>query len=289
MTVAAPSAGVPAGDRPALPMLDAEARSADPAICPFLRLDAAGELVAPRSVPHDDHRCIAIGPARPQSWRQQELVCLRSAHADCPRYLRGAMVPEASLAVRRRVEVPRATVAAVLILVLSAAISFGFVLRRGGIDLPAVGSVPSATALAVVPDATASSPAEASPGSPAPTPVSTPSSTVVPTPSPTPTLAPTPTPTPQPTVRPTPRPTVAPTPKPTAKVGSIPSASRLALLTPCPGQAGCYLYTVRNGDALWSIANWFGVPLATVQAWNPYVATSGIHAGNTLKIPTPTR
>ena len=51
---------------------------------------------------------------------------------------------------RPRVEVPRATLVALSVLVLSAGISFGYVIRRGGIDLPVVGATPSSSALAVV-------------------------------------------------------------------------------------------------------------------------------------------
>jgi hypothetical protein len=270
-------------------MLDA-ARSLDPSVCPFFRLDVDGVLVAPHAAPHEDNRCVAVGPARALSLRQQELVCLRTAHAECPRYRRGALVPAAAPPARQKLGVPRATFAALLVLVLSAGISFGFVLQRGGIDLPVARTTPSATpsasTLAVVPS-----------GIPAATvvPSATPAPSVEPSPSVQPTASaspgPTPLATPKPTPKPTPGPTPKPTPRPTPKPspGSIPSASRLALLTPCPGQAGCYVYVIRTGDALWSIANWFGVPLATVKQWNPWVLTAGVHAGNKLKIPTPTR
>ena len=46
---------------------------------------------------------------------------------------------------------PKATLAAILILVLSAGISFGFVVQRGGIDLPVVAAAPSSTAIALAP------------------------------------------------------------------------------------------------------------------------------------------
>jgi hypothetical protein len=268
-------------------VLDDAGRSPDPSVCPFFRLEVDGALVPPLATPDDRNRCVAIGPARAQSLRQQELVCLRIAHGDCPRYRRGALTPAPPPAARRRAGVPRAVLAAILVLVLSAAISFGFVLRRGGIDLPVVGSLPSSSALAF--GLPTPSPVPSTPATAAPTPSAAPlpSPTVAPTPpptvEPTPSLGPAPSPTPAPTAVPTSKPTPRPAP------ATIPSAARLALLTPCPGQKGCYLYTVRNGDALWSIANWFGVPIGTVEQWNPYVLTSGIHAGNTLKIPTPTR
>jgi hypothetical protein len=280
---ATPAIGTAPEGRPALPAPDDPARSADPAVCPFFRLDAGGLLIAPRLAPDEDHRCLAIGPARAQSLRQQELVCLRAAHVDCPRFHRGALVTNAPTPARPRVEMPRATLAALLVLVLSAGISFGYVIRRGGIDLPVAGAAPSSSALAVVPSqvpgasvVSPSAPPTIGPsGAPSPSEGASPSTAASPTARPTP--------------RPTPKATPRPTPKPTPTAGSIPSASRLALLTPCPNQSGCYVYTVRSGDALWSIANWFGVPLATVKQWNPQAATAGIHAGVKLRIPTPTR
>ena len=88
--------------------------------------------------------------AEPQSARQQELVCLKAAHADCPRYLRGAMALPEPPRPRRQAAVPRATLAALLILVLSAGISFGFVVQRGGIELPVVAAARGSSAVAVV-------------------------------------------------------------------------------------------------------------------------------------------
>jgi hypothetical protein len=166
-----------------------------------------------------------------------------------------------------------------VVLALAAGVSFGFVLQRGGIDLPTSGQ-PSGAAIVVTANPSAVAAASPTqPGTPAPTQAATAAPTPVVTAPPTesPTAAPSP----------TPEPTVAPTVEPTAAGG--PSASRLAVLRPCPGQAGCYLYTIRSGDNLFSIAHWFGVPLATVYSWNPTVKSSGIHAGLQIKIPTPTR
>jgi hypothetical protein len=73
--------------RPALPILDDAARSPDPAVCPFFRFELDGDLVAPLHPPSDGNAA-RRSVARPQSSRQQELVCLKAAHADCPRYLR---------------------------------------------------------------------------------------------------------------------------------------------------------------------------------------------------------
>jgi hypothetical protein len=101
------------------------------------------------------------------------------------------------------------------------------------------------------------------------------------------------------TAPPTESPTVAPSPTtepsasappsvaPSASGG--PSASRLAVLKPCPRQTGCYVYAIRAGDNVFSIAHWFGVPQATVYSWNPTLKKTGIHPGMQIKIPTPTR
>ena len=63
-----------------------------PSVCPFLRRQVGGRRWSrPFHGPGEEQACVAIGAPRLQSLRQQELVCLRAAHADCPRYLRGAM------------------------------------------------------------------------------------------------------------------------------------------------------------------------------------------------------
>jgi LysM repeat protein len=90
------------------------------------------------------------------------------------------------------------------------------------------------------------------------------------------------------TPSPNPTPAATPTPEPTAKATPKPKSSRYALLTPCPGTSDCYIYVVRSGDNLFSIAKYFGVPLKTVQAMNPWTK-SGLVAGRQLRIPTPTR
>ncbi len=251
-----------------------EPRAAGAAICPFLRHQNDSLVVAPNPVPDAANVCIAAGDPRPQSIRQQELLCLHLSHADCPRYIRAGLAdPDASAEpAHHSGRVPRATVAALLVLLLSAGMSFGFVLRRGGIDLSSF-AAPSSTAGAVVPSvavATASAVAGASPDVTAATSLS-------PSPSPpvTPTLAPSPAATPAPT----------PTPKP------IPpgSPSRMKLVTACPGVTDCYIYRIKSGDSLYSVAQFFGVKLSRIYAMNPTVKPSALHAGTQLKIPTPTR
>ena len=140
----------PVAVRSALPILDDATRSPNPDVCPFFRRQADGVLFVPLGSPDEENVCAAIGVPKPQSARQQELVCLKAAHADCPRYLRGALAYPEPPRPRRQAAVPRATLAALLILVLSAGISFGFVVQRGGLELPVVGASASPSAVAVV-------------------------------------------------------------------------------------------------------------------------------------------
>ncbi len=254
-------------------------RAADPSVCPFLRLARPdGELVAPDRGPLEQHVCVAIGEPRPQSLRQQELLCLRSAHADCPRYLRGAAAPEpdATMAVRGALpRVPKATVAALAILVLSAGVSLGFVLQRGGLQMPVMPSdSPSAVAVVVTPSPEPTAPPVTEAPSPTPAPAT-------PSPSPVPTASPSPVPTAAPAT-PTPSP-ATPAPSPAA------TSDRYAVLVPCPDQDGCWIYTVRTGDNLSSIASWFGIKLSVIYEWNPQYRTQGIRKGDEIRMPPPTR
>jgi hypothetical protein len=72
------------------------------------------------------------------------------------------------------------------------------------------------------------------------------------------------------------------------------------LVVPCTGQGNCYVYIVRgsgpppggNGsavpDSLSNIATFFGVGVNEINAMNSW-ASAGIHSGDKLKIPPPTR
>jgi LysM repeat protein len=274
--------------RPALPVLDDPNRSPNPSVCPFLRRTEKGALVVPVAFAVEGQTCVAIGAPRGQSIKQQEHVCLRSTHKDCPRYQRGALVaaPAASGS-RSGPALPRATLAALLILVLSAGISFGFVVQRGGIAMPVVGGSPSPSQVAAV-----VTPSPAATDAPVPTeaPLVTdapvePSGTSTPTLEPAP--APTPTPTPTPTLEPTP--TLAPTAKPTPKPTATPTSSRYKLLKACPDKPDCYIYTVRSGDNLYSIGRYFGHSLQTLYAWNPKYPAARLRVGDAIRMPPPTR
>jgi LysM repeat protein len=270
---AASSARPPAGAaRGSLMVLDD--RSADPDICPFLRaVDDSDRLVAAVEAPDPANRCAALRDAVPQSLRQQELVCLAAGHVSCPRYLRGALVmaeaPEP--VVRSRATLTPAVLGSLVVLVIAASASLAFVMARGGLEL--VAAVPTAS-----PAASSTAVAVASFAA-TPTPVLTPAPTASPTPSP----SPTPTPTPSATATPTASPTAKATPKPAA------TSDRYAVLRPCPDAPSCWIYRVRAGDNLYSIAHWFGISLDSIYARNPWTRTQGLRAGQDLRLPPPTR
>jgi hypothetical protein len=160
-----------------------------------------------------------------------------------------------------------AIVASLVLLVASAAAAITFVAGTGGLQLPVAS--PS--------DVAAASPSPAGSGVP----------TAVPTPIPTPTAEATPIATPGSTPA-TPATTPAPTPEPTPT--PVPTSNRYALLEPCPTAPDCYLYTIRIGDNLRSIANFFGVPYATVLELNPDMTDpEAIQPGDVITLPPPTR
>jgi LysM repeat protein len=249
-------------------------RSTSPGVCPFLRaVGPDGGLGLPVESPDVTNRCAALRDAVPQSLRQQELVCLTASHINCPRYLRGALVAaEAPVGrVRMRSALTPAITAALVVLVLSFVASVAFVVANGGLALP-VAAVdaspsPSGSTAALGPSAE-------------PTARVTPRASIAPSAAPaSPSVAPTPT-------------TAAvadPTPKPTKTAKPKPSSNRYALLTACPNKPNCWIYVIRSGDNLFSIANYFGVPLERVKALNPWTRTERLRAGRQLILPTPTR
>jgi hypothetical protein len=258
-------------------------------ICPFLRaIDQRGGLGLAIEAPDPANRCAAIDGAVPQSLRQQELVCLTSAHVNCPRFVRGSLARSESM---HKVAAGRTLTPAIAgalgILLVAFLVSLGFVIANGGIALTAAPTSVTGSGVAVAVDATPLSTRAPAPSSTdAPSPVPTPRPTPIPTASPTPAATPasTPNPTPAPTPAATPDPTPAATPRSTPR----PVSGRYALLTACPGTKNCYLYAIRSGDNLYSIANYFGVPLTTVRAMNPWTQ-NGLTIGRDLRLPPPTR
>ena len=167
----------------------------------------------------------------------------------------GAEAPAQPASARARLT--PATLVALVLLVVSAGASLTFVLARGGVALPT--TTPSRGPVAG---------ASTSPSAPSAQPAS-------------PTVAATSAPT---TTAPS---TVAPTTAPTSRPS--PTSDRYAVLVACPNVLACWTYTIRAGDNLVSVANWFGVQLATIYEMNPGLRTTTIRAGLQIRIPTPTR
>ena len=244
--------------------------------CRFLvGQDPDGTLRPASSLVDPAHRCVALGDAVAQSSRQQELVCLDSGHVNCPRYLRGILLAATPPPPPPRASVSPAVIGAALVLVAALAASFGFLAIRGGFGVTlaihapsaAVASPPSPSAVATVEGPPSPSPDGRS--SPSPTPLATASPSAAPTPPVTPPATATPRP-------------ATPTP--------APPSNRFAYLTPCPSTADCWIYVVRSGDNLRSIANYFGVSYERILAMNPTITDpTTIYAGQRLRIPTPTR
>jgi hypothetical protein len=279
----------------------ASAASQGPVRCQFLRaVGPDGKLVEAQNSAVPAHRCAAFGDPLPLSLRQQELVCLQRVHVSCPRYARGTVLANETVAA------PKAAQERWGRFSLMTIIGFGLVFLAVGTLLTALLGLPpfGGSKAAVVPPATATATATAASPSASQIAVVTATPTVAPTAAATaspgatasPTAAATATPAPTPTA--TPKPTAAPTA--TWPAGA--TASRMSLLTPCVGTANCWIYTVRgpgaapagNGsgvaDTLAGVCTWFGVNINTVRTMNPSLnGSDAIHPGDKLRMPNPTR
>jgi hypothetical protein len=67
-----------------------------------------------------------------------------------------------------------------------------------------------------------------------------------------------------------------------------PASRRAELLTPCPDDADCVIYVVRDGDNLVSIVRFFDVELEATNALNPWLAEAPhLPVGVDLRLPWP--
>jgi LysM repeat protein len=226
---------------------------------------------------------VALGDPAPQSRRQQEFACLASNHVGCQRFIRARVTAEVDLDVPGQgPRVTPAIVGSLLILAASFVLSVGFVVANDGLDLRAVAaSDPGAGSPPPAPGASAGSVVAASASAAIPSSAPSP---VVMVPTPAPTAQPTPAPVVIPTRAPTPSPAPTPSTAPTPPSGS----DRYLLLKPCPDAPECWIYTVRSGDNLVSIARYFGIPLDVVIELNPWTETTQLIPDQELRLPPPT-
>ena len=254
-------------------MENASAAIAEQRICPFLRTVHSGQLADPIQWPDQANACTALGDAAPQSLRQQEYACLTSAHVNCPRFVRGVhlMVEAPPALAEAGVRLTPAILAALLVLAASFALSVGFVVANGGMDLPAASASPQEGIASAAPSTGAStSPTTSEP--------------------PAESAAPSPEPSAQASVgAATATPTIPAPPSPAPTATPRASSDRYALLEPCGDEPDCWIYTVRQGDNLVSIARFFGVPFEVVAERNRWTETTPLVSGQELRLPPPTR
>jgi LysM repeat protein len=186
----------------------------------------------------------------------------------------------APLPARSNRTVTPAVAGALVVLAASFALSVAFVLANGGLDLPAAAHAPGGSSS---PDAGGLVASPSSPAAGAPTASSlAPIASAAPSQSAKPSVALEPSDSAaQASQSAGPAPTPAPTP--------ASSSNRYDLLTACPDTTDCWVYVVRAGDNLVSIAHYFGVPLSAVEQRNPWTTTTQLVAGQKLLLPTPTR
>jgi len=242
--------------------------------CPFLSaIDLDDRVRQARPTPDTANRCLSTGEAIAPSARDQRALCLTADHPACVRFVRAthrSREPEAGPASGRRLSGP--ILAAVAVLILAAALAGISLVANGDLSVGVGGAPPSPSA-----SSSAGAAAAAATVAPAVTPAPT-----APT---APTAPPSATPVPSAAVAAatsapaTPaRPTPAPTPKPKRYPG----------LTPCPGEADCYIYVVKSGDALGTIADRYALGLDEVLARNPSIRDPGlIVRGQRIRLPTP--
>jgi LysM repeat protein len=254
-------------------MDNASAATPEPRLCPFLRALHDGQLADPIGWPDQANACTALGDAAPQSLRQQEYACLASAHVNCPRFVRGVhlMVETAPTPADSGLGLTPAILGALLVLAASFALSVGFVVANGGMDLPAASASPQAGIESAAPSpAVSTAPAESAP--------------------PAESAAPSVEPSAQASVEAaTATPTTPAATSTAATATPLPSSDRYVLLEPCGDEPDCWIYTVRQGDNLVSIARYFGVPFEVVRERNPWTETTPLVAGQELRLPPPTR
>ncbi len=266
-------------------------------VCPLLVQASGAErrLAAPDAA----NRCGAWTPPRAIGLLQQRLVCLDGAHADCPLFIRSGAAPRGSRARAgvgagraipspglapgtipaaepserpvaagrwarsryRRAAVtgslPSPTVIASILLLAALAVAFAFLSIRGGLALPA-GELATESAVASAGGPVASPPP--------------PSVSLPPSQSPSPSPAGTP--------------SLSPAGTPAASSAALPTA--YAGLDPCPDRPNCYVYRVRSGDTMTSIARHFGITPQALRAANPEISDPNLlHVGDILRVPLP--
>ena len=287
--ISSPVGGSPVGGAEAMdvaprfrPWSDPGAANAGPMSCHFLRsVGPDGRLVEAQRAAVPTHRCAAFGDPLPLSLRQQELVCLQRVHVSCPRYVRGTLLanetPSSPVNGQARKRLPILSMVGVGLVVLALLVVVTAVL---GVS-PFGGGTPGPTTASVVVAQPSASPNLSA--SDKPTATVTPGASIKPSAKPSPTLGP----------------SLSPAPASSSWPPGA-TASRMNLVVPCAGQGNCYVYIVRgsgpppggNGsavpDSLSNIATFFGVGVNEINAMNSW-ASAGIHSGDKLKIPPPTR